>query len=466
MKCMQLQRHQLYSGPSFVETCADTSARRLETCVPRPSPVTLVSRQRLVGRTNGSSAYLLDLAAAVRQAGLDCSLVQPSPSLFGRMPILRLRPEMDLFSTHKVRGSFRLGRYLIARDPGIWAAATRGVLAKFARRVGLRSHWFQDRKAPYSIAVPWSEADKAYVAAHVPDGAIVIADYIFQTAALEVLGPRVRASATIMHDLFHKRAELVEATGARDSVTTVSREDEIRMLGRADLVIAIQKEEADFVAETLPGQPVITVPISFPTVSAPQPGRGMDILFVGSNTEPNIAGLKWFCATCWPTILAAVPEAQLTVVGSVAMGLGDYPAPASVRYLGMVDDLQPLYRDAGVVISPLTFGSGLKIKLIEAMALGKAIVATSVTLQGVREIVADAVVMTDDSGEFAASVIALATDDALRLQKGQKALAKAEAHFTAAHAQSEFRSWLMAQAAAPGQPPAPAGCGQDAGLGV
>lgn len=435
----------------------------LESALSRPCHVAFVSRQRLVGRANGSSAYLLDLAAAARQAGMECSLIQPSPSLFGRMPVLRIRPEMDLFASHKVRGSVRVGRYLIALNPAIWAAAAHGVLAKIARRAGMQPSWMQDRKAPYSIAVPWTSADRAYVLAHVPDGAIVIADYIFQTQALEVLGSRVRASATIMHDLFHRRAEMVAFSGVRDSVATVSREDEIDMLGRADLVIAIQKEEARFVAENLPGQPVITVPISYPSETAAQPGQGSQILFVGSNTEPNVAGLKWFCEGCWPAIRAALPEARLDVAGSVATGLGDYPAPPGVRYLGMVDDLMPLYRAAGVVISPLTFGSGLKIKLIEAMALGKAIVATSVTLQGVEDIAAPAVFTTDDPGAFAASVISLAKDDALRAQKGREAIAVAEAHFSAARAQDAFRSWLR-QVAGPAVNPGgePAGEGPSA----
>ena len=414
-----------------------------ETALSHPCHVAFVSRQRLVGRTNGSSAYLLDLAAAVRQAGLDCSLVQPAPTIFGRMPVLRLRPEMAVFGRHEVRGAVRLGSYLVALDPGIWASAVHGVLAKLSRRAGLNLGWLQDRKAPYSIAVPWTEADRAYVAAHVPDGSVVIADYIFQTQALDVLGPRARASAMVMHDLFHRRAELVAQTGVVDSVSTVTREDEVRMLGRADLVIAIQKDEADFVAQNLPDQPVITVPISFRTHDAPQPGQSSEILFVGSNTEPNIAGLKWFCEGCWPAIRSAIPEARLSVAGSVAMGLGDYPAPAGVRYLGMVDDLAPLYRNAGVVISPLTFGSGLKIKLIEAMALGKAIVATPVTLQGVEDIAPEAALSTDDPARFADGVIALAGDEALRRRMGRAALDVAQARFSAEAAQGAFRDWLL-----------------------
>lgn len=408
--------------------------------------VVFVSRQRLVGRTNGSSAYLLDLAAAAKRAAMVPVLVQPSPSLFGRVPVLRMRPEMDVFARHEVRGALRIGRYLVATSPSIWVAAAQGVAAKLTHRAGLEFTWLQDRKAPYSISVPWTPADMSYTDRHTPDGSIVVADYIFQTKAFEVLKGKSCATATIMHDLFHRRAEMVEATGVVDSVTTVEKDDEIRMLGRADLVIAIQQAEADFVVENLPDQPVLTVPMSFPVADEPQPGHDAEILFVGSNTEPNVAGLKWFFENCWSQILEAVPNVTLTIAGSVSSGMTGVPQPKAVQYLGVVDDLAPLYERAGVVISPLTFGSGLKIKLIEALALGKAMVATSITLQGVEAIAEHAVLQADHADEFANAIVSLTRSKSLRLKTGVSALSVAREHFSAAVAHGPFASWLFSKA--------------------
>jgi hypothetical protein len=81
--------------------------------------VLFVSRQRIVGRTNGSSAYLLDLASAVRRAGFTPHLLQPAPDLMGRWPVMRLRPEMNTFETHEIRGVLRLGTWVLARDPRV-----------------------------------------------------------------------------------------------------------------------------------------------------------------------------------------------------------------------------------------------------------------------------------------------------------------------------------------------------------
>lgn len=407
--------------------------------------VVFISRQRVVGNTNGSSAYLLDLAAAARRAAMVPVLVQPSPSLFGRMPVLRMRSEMDVFSQHRVRGALRVGRYLIAMSPSIWIAAVEGVAAKLVRHAGLKLAWLQDKKAPYSISVPWIPADLSYTNRHTPNGSIVIADYIFQTKAFEAVKDKSIATATIMHDLFHKRAEMVAETGVLDSVTAVNKVDEIRMLGLADLVIAIQQAEADFIIENLPDQPVLTVPMSFPIADEPQPGHNDEILFVGSNTEPNIAGLKWFFENCWPKILEAVPNATLTVAGSVSSGMAGFPHPKAVQYRGIVDDLAPLYERAGVVISPLTFGSGLKVKLIEALALGKAMVASSVTLQGVETIAEHAVLKADHADDFTGAVISLTSNKDLRLKIGTVALSVANKKFSAASAHGPFSAWLFSK---------------------
>lgn len=409
------------------------------------SHVVFISRQRLIGKTNGSSAYLLDLAAAVKRAGMIPILIQPSSSLFGRIPVLHVKPEMNVFAQHKVRGALQIGRYLIAKSPSIWVAAAKGVVAKLANRTRLGLTFLQDQKAPYSIAVPWTHADMLYTNRHTPDGSIVVADYIFQTKGFESVSEKYSATAIIMHDLFHKRAEMVKDAGLIDSVATVEKDEEIRMLSCADLVIAIQKAEADFVRKNIPNQNVMIVPMSFDVVENPKPGDGTDILFVGSNTEPNIAGLKWFFENCWPIVLRAFPDVTLAIAGSVYSGMMDFPKPQRVKYLGIVDDLSPLYDKAGVVISPLTFGSGLKIKLIEALALGKAIVATSVTLQGVEKIANNAVLQADNADDFANAILSLVRNKSLRIEMGCSAIRVAKENFSANVAHRPFEEWVRSK---------------------
>lgn len=398
--------------------------------------VLFVSRQRLAGATNGSSAYLIDLARAVRAAGMVPHLLQPSPTLMGRWPVLRLRPEMAVFETHRARGLVRVGGRLVSRSPRLYAAVAWAGLAALARRTGVGAAWARDRKAPYAPAVPWTRADRAYLARRARGTCdVVVADYLFNAEGFADLPDPATPTAIVMHDLFHAR----DGAGA-DSVAAVTREREVALLGLADAVVAIQAAEARFVADHVPGVRAILAPMAATPVACAQPGRAGRLLFVGSDTAPNAVGLRWFFAEVWPRVRAAWPDARLDVAGAVARG---FPGggPDGVRFLGPVDALAPLYARAGVVISPLTFGSGLKVKLVEALAAGKAVVATSVTLQGVERECAGAVLCADDAGGFAGHLLAL-RDEGARAALAAAALEAARACFSAERCHRAFREWL------------------------
>jgi glycosyltransferase involved in cell wall biosynthesis len=143
-------------------------------------------------------------------------------------------------------------------------------------------------------------------------------------------------------------------------------------------------------------------------------------------------------------VLSARPNAKLDIAGTVSRAFsGDWPP--GVRFLGLVPDLDPLYEAAGVVISPLTFGSGLKIKLIEALAKGKAIVATSVTLHGVENECRDGVCVADDPASFANSIVRLLGNDEARHDLASRALETARQHFSAAQCYAGFTEWLRSR---------------------
>jgi succinoglycan biosynthesis protein ExoO len=176
--------------------------------------------------------------------------------------------------------------------------------------------------------------------------------------------------------------------------------------------------------------------MAVPAESDPQPGSSRSILFVGSNTAPNTLGLRWFLDRAWSDVKRQVPDATLLVAGGVGRNLPS--PPEGVELLGPVDDLGALYREAGVVISPLNVGSGLKIKLIEALGRGKAVVATSPTVEGVENIVGSAVAVTDDPAEFASAIARLLGNKVLRGEKGLNALEIARRYFSPAACYAEI----------------------------
>lgn len=434
--------------PGATPLLRDAITSRLFKRAARPAPagprVTLLSRQRIVGNTNGSSAYVLAMAGALKEAGYAVDYIGVSPKIFGRWAVFRLKPEIAAFDRYLVNGGFKVGNIVLARDPRVWAASALAVLERGLGKLGASPGW--SKAAEYAQGAPATAADQLYAARHAaPGAALVLCDYAY-LAPMAPYALAAAPSAIIMHDLISARVADSKET-ATQKVAQMSAAEEFALLGQSDAVVAIQAEEAQRVAEALPGRRVLVAAHGVPVAPAAQPGEDDALLFVGSNTAPNIVGLEWFFAEVWPLVRAKRPGARLKVAGSVARGLG--AAPEGVSFLGVVDDLAPLYAEAGVVISPLYTGSGLKIKLIEALAAGKAVVGTSVTAQGVEDVVADAMALADAPGAFAEAIINLAGNRAQRATLGRLALTCAERHFSVQAAFSPLIAYVRGGAGSP-----------------
>jgi succinoglycan biosynthesis protein ExoO len=389
--------------------------------------ICILTRQRIVGRTNGSSRYLLDIAAYLSERGADVHLVVPSPVTMGRLPFLRLSEEMAIFRSIRFRGTVRIGRYIVACDPRIAAKSAMGVVDRFLYRRGLTARPMFS-PAPYAIAQPLARKDQLFIAQVAPAvGDVLIADYCFLTDAFPyALRPDARR-LVIMHDLFSSRSSQFDSLNASDSVVSVPLAEEVQMLSAADTIVAIQRDEAAVLQRKLPGHEIVIAPIAALPVKNPQPGNADIVLFVGSSAAPNVDGIKWFIDACWPIIRQRRPEAVLHIAGSVCSGLAR--VSAGTKLLNVVENLDDLYAEASVVISPLRAGSGLKIKLIEALSKGKAVVATTTTLQGVSDIMGGCAMISDNAPVFAAMVADLLADERMRAELGAKGLSVISGHF-------------------------------------
>jgi succinoglycan biosynthesis protein ExoO len=392
-----------------------------------PPRIALLSRQRVVGAANGSSAYLLAIAQALTSAGYEVDFIGASPKIFGRWPMMRLKPETGVFASYRIHGALKFGDVLIATHPRVAFSAALAVLDRLVVKLKLPSPGW-DKPAQYAQGATATRADQVFVArAAKLNTKAIVCDYAFLTP----LAPYVLADApvlTIMHDLMSARVSDAAHEQAPAEVLALTAEREFALLGLSDAVLAIQAEEAAAVRAALPDTEVIIAPHATPCVAGAQAGQDDLLLFVGSNTSPNIVGISRFFEQTWPLVRAKRPNAKLLVAGSVARALNG--APEGVSLLGVVPDLAPLYREAGVVTSPLHTGSGLKIKLIEAMAAGKAIVGTTVTTQGVADIVDGALVVEDDPARAAESIAALLGAPERRSALGAAALGVARAHFS------------------------------------
>ena len=171
----------------------------------------------------------------------------------------------------------------------------------------------------------------------------------------------------------------------------------------------------------------------------PQPEPpGERLLFIGSFRHfPNMLAYRFFTEQVWPQLRERFPGMTLTVVAgpdplTYWRAFADTLEPAAddrIRLLGFVADVRPLYVEANLVIVPTTVSAGTNVKVLEAMAMERAVVSTPSGCAGLGLEHGRTVWVADAPGDFAEGVAMLAGDPARRAALAMAARRHAEAHF-------------------------------------
>jgi polysaccharide biosynthesis protein PslH len=236
------------------------------------------------------------------------------------------------------------------------------------------------------------------------DAAIV--EYVFMSRALLRFRDDV-LKVLDTHDVFANRHRVYLRNNQPPIWFSCSPREETKGLNRAHAVLAIQADEAaDFRARL--ARPVVTVGHAVELQAMPATGVVAGrILAVGSANTINVASLQWFVAEVLPQIRARQPAAELAVAGTVC---GRLPGAPGVRFLGTMEDLAPAYASAEVVVNPIQFGTGLKVKTLEALGYARALVTTPCGAAGLEEGAGTAFAVASDARSFADEVVRLVVD--------------------------------------------------------
>lgn len=160
---------------------------------------------------------------------------------------------------------------------------------------------------------------------------------------------------------------------------------------------------------------------------------GNNIVFTGSmDWRPNEDGILFFVQKILPQIRQSVPDAVLWVVGrnpSTSMQkLAE--SDCGVRVTGRVEDIRPYVGRGSLYVVPLRIGSGTRLKIFEAMAMGKAVVSTTIGAEGLPVTHGENIILSDEPAEFARHVIELLGNGSLRNQIGSAARTLVEKHYS------------------------------------
>lgn len=244
----------------------------------------------------------------------------------------------------------------------------------------------------------------------------VVVQYVTFSRAFDAFGTSVlRVIDT--HDMF---------------ATELPAAEEAKGLARADVVLAIQSEEARYFRGLLGDKgDVRTVSHIIGTRDKVCPQTCTGATFFGSDFAANRQSLNWFIDAILPLVVRAVPGFKLRVAGSVCEAVPDHP---DLVKMGTTDTVAAAFAGAPILVNPIVAGTGIKIKLLEAMGAGVPAVTTEQGAAGIdaRHRRGMLVVPDDDAEAFAASVVRLCTDHVLRRELAEEA-------FKAAH------SWNVVQ---------------------
>jgi glycosyltransferase involved in cell wall biosynthesis len=174
------------------------------------------------------------------------------------------------------------------------------------------------------------------------------------------------------------------------------------------------------------------------------------IVFFGAlNYHPNIDAMLFFLREILPRLKARHPELKFQIVGQ-------HPPPAivaragdGVELTGLVDDVRPYLARAAVVVAPIRIGGGTRFKILEAMAMGKAIVSTAIGAEGIEVRHGSDILLADEPDSFSEQVDRLLSDAGLRRAIGAAARSLIERRYgwpASVHRLEAFHAELLAAA--------------------
>lgn len=139
--------------------------------------------------------------------------------------------------------------------------------------------------------------------------------------------------------------------------------------------------------------------------------------------QPNIEGLDWFLNSVWEEVRQRVPNAQLVLAGrNMPERLWKLNGIDGIEIMGEVDDSKRFMTENGVMIVPLLSGSGIRIKIVEGMSLGKTIISTSIGAEGLGYQNNEDILIADTTKEFVEACISCFEDENMRSNIGISAM--------------------------------------------
>lgn len=236
---------------------------------------------------------------------------------------------------------------------------------------------------------------------------LYLAPYI-NTIKSNSKAPVVMRAHNIEHEIWDRISEQIKYIPKKWYLKYLSeklRKFEIQMLNQYDLLVSITDRDLEIFRALGYKNGCISSPVGIKLEkeaihlgTAAHPNK---VCFIGSlDWIPNLEGLEWFIETVWPNIKEKFPECEFHVAGRNAPDRIVRNHQPGVFYHGEVEDSGMFIEKYPIFIVPLNAGSGLRIKIIEAMSLGRVVITTSMGLEGIPAIDGRDLLIADTAEQF------------------------------------------------------------------
>lgn len=255
---------------------------------------------------------------------------------------------------------------------------------------------------------------------------VVLVEYVRLAWILERCAgalPRGCLKLIDTHDVQYERQSRFHRQGEIHEID-ISPAEEARALQLGDVVLAIQKTDAEKLRSLVPGKEVIVVGYPSPLyVHGPRSVGSVRIGFFGSSMLPNRHAAEKLIHRHFPPLRARFGTGvELQIFGGVCAELNQTWAGAGVTLQGFTDDLFAAYDGLDIIANPVDFGGGLKIKTVEALCHGRPLVTTAIGAEGLEHGAGSAFWLATDEEDFTRKLDQLIGDAELRSSLGKDAM--------------------------------------------
>jgi sugar transferase (PEP-CTERM/EpsH1 system associated) len=208
---------------------------------------------------------------------------------------------------------------------------------------------------------------------------------------------------------------------------------EPRYAGHFDRCVTVSEEDRQQLLHANPHLHIDVIPNGVdtkglrPLAGAESP---LSLIFVGKMSSPAcIDGSLYLCREILPLVRREIPDVEVWLVGADPKPEVQGLDGNGVHVTGRVDDVVSYYGRCGVSVVPIRAGGGTRLKILEAMALGRPVVSTSIGCEGLGVIDGEHLLLADNSREFAEQIVRLLRDDVLGRRLTANARSMVEAHY-------------------------------------